>query len=247
MIAMVAGGMPDSAGVDVAAECRRYVVAMLARDGAYDEAGRSPEAPPVSLVDYRRGLCALVAMEPLSPVEPGRWVRAGEELAYRAGQQAWQEAMVGAVAAVWRAAVARRMRAGMSRRQLACWWVPAGRLTAVVSDGAYVRGMLAWDVEYDDDPRGAPPLLVHGYRSALSVVMRLEPVPLARVGRFVTDSENAAFEAGQWAAFDWAAMVVGRAWRPADGLGRVFEAAGDGGIVVGGAGWHRCAGLCGGR
>jgi hypothetical protein len=241
MIAMLADAGPTDEAAVLAATCRRYVLTMLARDAAYDQNGPSPQAPPVSLLNYRRGLCALVAAEPLPVLEPGRWVEAGEGTAYRVGQQAWQDAMLGAVAQVWRAAAARRMRAGMPHRQLVCWWVPAVQLAAFGSDHAYVRGILAWDVEYDDDPRGVPPLLVHDHRSALVTAMRLEPAGLLTAGRWVSDAEKAAFDDGQRAAYNRAAVVVEQAWRPADGLD---SSSGSDGM---GAGRHRCAGLCGGR
>jgi hypothetical protein len=249
VIAMLAGGMPAGGGPELAARCRRYVLGMVARDAAHDRAGRIVGAAPVSLFDYRRAVCALLAMEPPPLVEPARWVSAGEGRAFRAGGQVWRAAMLGAVAGVWRVAVERAAReGGVSRRWLAGWSAWRTQVAAVRSDGEYVRRVLAWDVACDGEVEGAAPLLVCDYRSAVSVVMELEPKPLATAGRFVSDSERAAFEAGQRAAYDQAAVVVGRAWQPADGPGRVFEVAGDGGIVVGvGAGWHRCAGLCGGR
>jgi hypothetical protein len=248
VIAMVAGGVPESGGPGLAGECRLFVLGLLLRDQTHDRAGRIAGAAPVSLVDYRRAVCALVAVEPLPVLEPGRWVSAGEGRAYRAGQQVWRASMLGAVAAVWRKAVERQAREGeVSRRGLARLSAWTAQIAAVASDGECVRVVLTWDVACDGETGGVSPLLVGDYRVALSVVMQMEPKPLATAGRFVSDTEKAAFEAGARAAYDRAAVVVGRTWQPADGPERVVGVAGDGGIVIGvGAGWHRCAGLCGG-
>jgi hypothetical protein len=222
---------PGNAAIDApepAAWYRRYVLTMLGRDAAHDKAGGDPEAAPVRLSDYRRAVCALVASWPLPVWEAGRGVTAGEGRAWLAGHHAWREAMTGTVAGVWREATERRRaRAWMSRRRLLSRSVGMARLVGVGSDLDYVRGMVIWDVEFDEDPEGDPPLLVSEYRAGLVAVMGLEPAPLVMAGRWVTGEERAAYDAGQRAAYDAgqraayddAAVAVGLAWRP-DRAGR---------------------------
>jgi hypothetical protein len=192
---------------------RRDVLALLERDAEHDGAGGDPEAAPVRLADYRRAVCALVGLRPLPVLEPGRWV-AGEGRAWLAGHHAWRESLVGAVAAVWREAAGRRRAcARMSRRRLLSWSADTACPAGVRSDREYVRAMLVWDVAYDEDPEGDPPLLTYDYRAGLVAVMRLEPVPLVTAGPWVTDKEKTAYDAGQHAAYDQTAMTVWQTWQ----------------------------------
>ncbi|SBW27091.1 hypothetical protein FDG2_5150 [Candidatus Protofrankia californiensis] len=80
---------------------------------------------------------------------------------------------------------------------------------------AYVLDLLDRDSAYDNDPVGAPPLLVADYRHALLAVLTATPSPLLRAGPAVTDAEAAAFTAGQHTGLDRAVIAIGEAWRPA--------------------------------
>ncbi|SBW24634.1 hypothetical protein FDG2_4234 [Candidatus Protofrankia californiensis] len=78
----------------------------------------------------------------------------------------------------------------------------------------YAVGMLAQDAAYEQHPAGDPPLLSADLRRALLAVLAVTPEPLLRAGHGVTESEAAAFLAGQQAAVDAVHTALARAWFP---------------------------------
>jgi hypothetical protein len=205
---------------------------MLRRDAAHDEKGQDPQTAPVSLHAYRRAYCALLGSPSLPPLPPGPAVTADAVQAYRAGERAWQDGVWQGVRAVWRTSAGVAVRDGY-RRLPACWSQRLAGLNDIRSDREFLWAFLLWDRCYDQEPVGPPPLILHNYRMGLSTVMRFLPPSTA--------AEEPAFNAGQQAAYDRAAVAVGRVWQPDwAGLPPLPD------VVVETDGGHRgCVGLCG--
>ncbi|WP_322761284.1 hypothetical protein [Frankia sp. Cr2] len=123
---------------------RRYALALLAADEAYD---RNPQGEPVLFVsDFRRGLLAVLALTPEALLRAGDGVTEGEALAFLAGQRAALDAAHTALAAQWQPDMLRRR---VPRTSVADTVEP-GRLVVVDGDGAVVAEFdaAAWEVAH---------------------------------------------------------------------------------------------------
>ncbi|WP_322750577.1 MULTISPECIES: hypothetical protein [unclassified Frankia] len=113
---------------------RRYALALLAADEAYD---RNLQGEPVLFVsDLRRGLLAVLALTPEALLRSGDGVTEGEALAFLAGQRAALDAAHTALAAQWQS---HRLRRRVPRATAADTVEP-GRLVVVDGDGAVAIG-----------------------------------------------------------------------------------------------------------